>query len=106
MWYRSFVKARYAAALGLVGWYLILPPVNPTSANSRRSMDGAWWTDIRAKLKDWQVTESFDEAADCEIARDKTIEDSRKPRRGHSSGYQRAFRIAESHAQCIASKEK
>lgn len=99
------MKPHYAAALALVGWYLILPPMNPTSANLRRSMDGAWWTDIRAKLKDWQIVESFDEAADCEIARYKTIEDSGKHRRRLGSGYQRAFRIAESQAQCIASDD-
>jgi hypothetical protein len=68
-------------------------------------MNGAWWTDVRAKLQDWQIVESFDEAADCEIARDKTINDSGKHRRSLGSGYQRAFRIAESQARCIASDD-
>lgn len=97
------MKAQHAAALALVGWYLILPPIKPTSANVHRSTGGAWATDVRAKLKDWQIVEGFDDAADCEIARDEAIEDSqskvRKPSLG--SGYFRAFHSAESQAQCI-----
>lgn len=98
---------RHTAAAALIGWYLILPPMNRISESPRGSTSRAWSTDVQARLKDWQITESFGAAADCEIARDETIADSRRSERipTLASGYFRAFRIAESRAQCIASDD-
>jgi hypothetical protein len=48
---------RHAAALTLVGWYLMVPSDSPT----------ARWTDPLAK---WQVYRSYDSAEECQAAID------------------------------------
>ena len=49
------MKPRHAAALALVGWYLMQPPlVTPNSFN------------FDAPLSRWDIEESFDTASDCE----------------------------------------
>ena len=48
-----------AAALALVGWYLLLPPI--TSAGR---------VDTRARLAQWRVDAKFDSSAPCEHIRD------------------------------------
>jgi hypothetical protein len=50
------VKPRPAAALALVGWYLMLPR-----------------SDINAPLNTWVQMQSFDSAADCQTYRAATI---------------------------------
>ena len=51
------MKPCHAAALALVGWYLILPRVLPNGA-----------TDIKAPLSEWEQSGVFDHAADCNQA--------------------------------------
>jgi len=60
------MKSRHAAALALVGWYLIAPPTkqSPTS--------GAVSLDVSAPLAKWQRIDSFDTAAECRAAQAKT----------------------------------
>ena len=54
------MKPRHAAALALVGWYLMVPPM---AGNH---------TDTSAPLGIWRVTGSYDAAIDCR----KVLEDS------------------------------
>jgi hypothetical protein len=54
------MKPRHAAALALVGWCLMLPP-----------MVGGH-TDTSAPLNSWRMTASYDAASDCR----KVLEDS------------------------------
>jgi hypothetical protein len=54
---------RYAAALALFGWYLLVPPQTRT-----------WWIgaqryDDTAPLSRWTIERSFDKAELCEAAR-------------------------------------
>ena len=52
------MKGRDAAALALVGWYLMYPPV--TSGGKSLAI---------APLSDWRSRASFDTAQDCETLR-------------------------------------
>ena len=57
------MKLRHATALALVGWYLMVPPMN--------SWPGLPWIDRDAPLSRWTTSAMFDSAKDCEIAREK-----------------------------------
>lgn len=50
------MKRRHAAALVLVGWYLMLPPFN---------LDKAPWIDDKAPLSKWTIKASTDSALEC-----------------------------------------
>jgi hypothetical protein len=57
------MKTRHVAALALMGWYLILPPITRS-----------WWVgperyDSAAQLSRWTIEQSFDKAGVCESAR-------------------------------------
>jgi hypothetical protein len=55
------MKPRHAAALALVGWYLMVPP---------RAQDGS--PNIRAPLPKWnQASNGFDTASECSMARNQ-----------------------------------
>ncbi len=51
------MNPRHAAALALVGWYLMIPPDNGTGVN------------IEAPLSKWTVMSAHDTAYDCEEMR-------------------------------------
>jgi hypothetical protein len=53
------MKLRHAAALALVGWYLMLPPRRSGSLNS---------FDANAPLSQWSVYRSYDSDGDCELS--------------------------------------
>jgi hypothetical protein len=52
------VKPRHAAALALIGWYLMAPPVHPVSKTMYE------WDSSRS-LSEWMIVASFDTAAEC-----------------------------------------
>jgi hypothetical protein len=54
------MKSRHIAALSLIGWYLMAPPVymNPNGGGGFRIND-------KAHLSQWAVIDSFDTAAAC-----------------------------------------
>jgi hypothetical protein len=60
------MKSRHAAALALVGWYLLMPPLKNKSVA----------TD--APLSTWKLVNSFDTASDCENSRSSLIEQAKK----------------------------
>jgi spermidine/putrescine-binding protein len=76
------MRSRHAAALALLGWYLMVPlPPEKTPSTS--------WGDYFADLfrrtnsfSDWRIVESFDSAIDCEKVRvrDFTSDEARKAR--------------------------
>ncbi|MFZ0890081.1 MAG: hypothetical protein WA005_16675 [Candidatus Binataceae bacterium] len=105
-------KLRHAAALALVGWYLMTPPTVPFPGQvgiraETLMKSGRWWTDVNAPLSHWQIAESFDSAEDCEDMKSKMVRDfTRHEGADHpSSSYKAAYRVAESQAQCIASDD-
>jgi hypothetical protein len=55
------VNLRHAAALAVVGWYLMVPPVNSTGPGP--------WIDRSAPLSKWKAKAAFDSAAECTVAR-------------------------------------
>jgi hypothetical protein len=57
------MNPRHAAALALVGWYLLLPP-----------WEGNRIADPDAPLSEWTINYSFDSAADCEAMRQSKVD--------------------------------
>lgn len=65
------MKLRHAAALALVGWYLMTPPIYEVTTNSPESVKmGDKFYEVRpsAPLGVWEVTASFDSADACQAA--------------------------------------
>ena len=66
------MKLRHAAALALVGWYLMVPPValntSPAARADRFSRKGnqGWNHDTSAPLTDWTVNRKYDRVEDCD----------------------------------------
>lgn len=52
------MKLQNAAALALVGWYLMMPP----------------WGKVNAPLSEWVVYQSFDSAEICAVARKALVD--------------------------------
>jgi hypothetical protein len=52
------MKLRNAAALALVGWYLMMPPLGPDGRIQKY-----------APLSQWEISSSYDSADDCEKVR-------------------------------------
>jgi hypothetical protein len=90
------VNLRHAAALALVGWYLMYPPVTPA---------GKSLTD--APLTEWKSGASFDTAKDCETARAHMRKASKDLRNATPRGYQEGLDFAESigDGQCVATDD-
>jgi hypothetical protein len=55
----SVESFRHAAALALVGWYLMAPAAYPAK-------NGMWRWDAAAPLSRWKLVKSFDSAVQCE----------------------------------------
>ncbi len=53
------MKLRHAAALALVGWYLMAPPMPVDGQGSARILRNA-------PLRNWTLVRSFDSARNCE----------------------------------------
>ena len=87
------MNPRHAAALALVGWYLIVPPLNRP----------------RAAMGEWTIFKSFDSADLCQAERDREVEWAAK---GENSGKyltlhtkSRNAQFDGTAAQCIASDD-
>ena len=50
---------RHAAALALVGWYLMLPPL-------KLDQSGKYHPEFEVPLNQWESLQSYDDAAKCE----------------------------------------
>ena len=64
------MKPRHAAALALVGWYLMVPPPGPprsTGASTAPPNDSA-------KLNQWTIQKSYDSAQACDAAKQKSLD--------------------------------
>ena len=66
----AHMKPRYAAALALVGWYLMLPPPGTNPFTTGR------WFEKDAPLSTWYLEKSFDTAEDCDRARQKKYDEA------------------------------
>jgi len=97
------MKPRHAAALALVGWYLMVPPLG-WSDSTRGAVD------FGAPLSTWFLSKSFDTAKECEHARKtKYIEASREEHKIPLSELQESPRlpilIEDMFNSCIASND-
>jgi len=64
------MNPRHAAALALVGWYLMVPPDRP------KLTDPVEWVS-RAPFRDWQIVQRFDATSACERRRHEIISDAK-----------------------------
>ncbi|MGD0671186.1 MAG: hypothetical protein ABSB13_03860 [Candidatus Binatus sp.] len=62
------MKSRHGAALAIVAWYLMIPPIN---ADNR--------VDAGAPLSDWRRSVSFDSADECKASLKDAIENPMTP---------------------------
>jgi hypothetical protein len=97
------MSTRHAAALALLGWYLMLPQVyRPTKDKPASNNRGA-------PVSKWDIHKSFDSAAECEKERDnlqRSAETMLEPSsRGDPDGKYRALGEADEVAVCIASDD-
>ena len=60
------MKPRHAAALMLVTWYLLIPPVFSPMGQHHRSFN-----DLHAPLNKWDIAGKFDSQASCEKEKDR-----------------------------------
>ena len=60
------MKLRHAAALALVGWYLMVPPIVVRTLGNMIGMDA----DQSAPLSQWTIFRSYDTASSCMAERD------------------------------------
>jgi hypothetical protein len=58
------MKPRHAAALALVGWYLMLPPAVPNDPDK---------VDSSAPLSQWEVMTTFDSQSQCAAEQTRMI---------------------------------
>jgi hypothetical protein len=88
---------RHAAALALVGWYLMVPPAMPGIHEVNQS----------APLSQWNIRRKFPHSQGCEAAKARlhdqalaaqTENDAMNPRRGGNPG----LRCILCQAQCVA----
>jgi hypothetical protein len=79
------MRLRHAAALALVGWYLMVPPFQRGGVN------------LDAPLRSWRLFGSYDTANDCE---DDHLEMVEKSKHAAPSGH-----LIMELAQCIASDD-
>jgi hypothetical protein len=79
------MSLRHAAALALVGWYLMVPPLNSPSDPI-----------AHVPLSKWTVQERFDSKLDCQLGHFRTIDTAQKQ---NANDYPFLLTIAE--AECI-----
>jgi hypothetical protein len=63
------MKLRHAAALALVGWYLMAPPIRQTKDDGR-------YIDEHAEYRDWSILSTFPDRDQCEEFRDRGVPDA------------------------------
>ncbi len=95
------MKSPHAAALALLGWYLMLAPI-------REAPGGRSYVDIEAPLNQWTVTGAFDRADSCQQAKARGQREG-KEQKFHPAGGERELEkllwIDFIEAQCIASDD-
>ncbi len=101
------MKPRHSAALALVGWYLMVPPMTP---------DGAPYIDATAPIYTWEIVKNFDRAKDCDATIEKmwryTASDEGKANYREHGDWQGRYTIPYggyllriANAQCVASND-
>jgi len=92
------MNLRHAAAVALVGWYLMIPPVIEKA--------GSYEADFNAPLSRWSVNSPFDSASECRAVNANLVLQQRRvfdQAQVHSRDWAVAQRLVVS--QCIASDD-
>jgi hypothetical protein len=63
------MNLRHAAALALVGWYLIAPPV-------RQPKSEPPYLDDHAEYRAWRILHSFKTRSECESGKERVVRDA------------------------------
>ena len=87
------MKIGHAAAIGLVGWYLMTPPINHAQLNQH------------APLSQWRVFQGFDKANDCSDTQLRQQSATRANAKADPSFANKAVADAMLNSQCIASDD-
>ncbi len=109
------MNPRHAAALVLVGWYLMLPPFKPINtlppAFTLDSLE-ARVLNTEAPLSQWEIYQACDSADECEAAKTATLKliDQEKLLGKDGALTERGGRVIYMwfqlrHSQCIASDD-
>ncbi len=69
------MKLSHAAALALLGWYLILPPLVQGPVTDRRCQQGVGPNEA-ASMSHWVIKTGFDTAKECERQKDKIMSEA------------------------------
>jgi|HubBroStandDraft_3_1064219.scaffolds.fasta_scaffold1822810_1 hypothetical protein len=91
------MNLRHAAALALVGWYLISPPF----------VGDPFYIDHTAQLSEWKIESSYDTAEQCERARKRKSGDIGASLSGRilEPGSRAMMDAALGYLQCVASDD-
>ncbi len=88
------MNPRHAAALALVGWYLLMPPLP-------RSSSGEIGSDLSRPLSEWRFSVSvYDTESNCDKEIDAMNQRAARWAREHRT------MLSLSHAQCVASDDR
>jgi hypothetical protein len=90
------VTLRHAAALALVGWYMMIPPLSRTVR---------FEVDYGAPLSAWPIMRSFDNAERCEDYRSHELEKYRASAAAAPTNILQTFSNAMLFSQCAASDD-
>jgi hypothetical protein len=91
------------AFLGLMGWYLMLPPAS--------QLNGMPWPDNKAPISQWTIAKSFDAANACEAELDRNRKGFKQTYRKmshknlQSEFWGRFYIAASQQATCIATDD-
>jgi hypothetical protein len=69
------MKPRHAAALALVGWYLMTPPPELDQASGKFNFGSV---DLMMPLSGWTIEDSFDSVQECKKEQAAMIADDRR----------------------------
>jgi hypothetical protein len=101
------MESRHAAALALVGWYLMIPPTPWMSSDPPKS-----GINPQAPLSEWFLEQSFDTAKECERVREKKyVEGSRamrvlaQSRQIEANPKRASFLFQEMFTRCISTND-
>ena len=104
------MKLRHAAALALMGWYLMTPAINPSPGQTGTPAEvmrtGHFYVVPDAPLSKWEIQGSFDTASDCEEAQTALFKEGKRDRGRFKSGsWEWAWANASLMALCIATDD-
>jgi hypothetical protein len=96
------MKPRHAAALALVGWYLMTPPATSIEMVSAPDFTTRWKTSDHTPppLRNWAINDSFDRAADCSKAKQQLMTSAFK-----STDLAPVSRAVWASAECVATDD-